>query len=313
MVRTWTFNSALPNNHTGATSPILHWGSGIRTLHRIQSVALLLADQIHLAHISLADQLDLIEAAGSHLDISNLDGVGAVRAAEISHAGRLQRRHAIGTGDDEQIGIAVVGGLRIDQGDLAGGGILGQRLLAQFSGGRALTTAFALGEEALSIGRAGHSPQLASQFFFCCGNSFVSGCSSAVCLDRRRVWRARRNGPRVVVSYLGQALVCEVGIGIRRGTQGIVEGITLAGHGGGAVSTNIGEELGLAKGAFGFGLGCGIGLLAAVATAARAVDSKEVLELLREGTVARGGLAGRHRGTGKESLLAVERRGRRGG
>jgi hypothetical protein len=59
------------------------------TLHGIQPTRFFLSHQVHLADIALSDQFDLVEAAGTNLDVADLDRVGAVRSAECDRLANL--------------------------------------------------------------------------------------------------------------------------------------------------------------------------------------------------------------------------------
>src|SRR6478735_4896109 len=59
--------------------------TGGHTLHGIKPAALLLPYEVHLSNISLSNKLDLVKAGGANFNISNLDRIGTIGAAE-SHA-----------------------------------------------------------------------------------------------------------------------------------------------------------------------------------------------------------------------------------
>lgn len=80
----------------------------IHTLHGIQPTALLLPHEIHLAHISLANQLDLVEAGRAYFDVPHFNGIRAVRPPEryrIEQVRRLQGSEPILCGHGEGTGV----------------------------------------------------------------------------------------------------------------------------------------------------------------------------------------------------------------
>jgi hypothetical protein len=79
----------------------------VLTLHGVQPRALLLAHQVYLSNIALADQLDLVEATGPDFDIAYLDAVAAVSPTEGGRTSDLARARNARHG--EQIGGAAHG------------------------------------------------------------------------------------------------------------------------------------------------------------------------------------------------------------
>lgn len=273
-----------------------------RTLHGIQPATLLLLDEIDLAHVSLANQFDLVETRRADLDIPDLDGVGTVRPPERQRrpARRRQRRQAIAVRHAQRHVVAIALGL--DQAQRAVIPVLYERLLAQFRRGRTLAAPLALGKETLGIWRASHPPQLPSQLLLGGGGGLLCRAAvGAVDLELGRIGRRWGHGALVVVAEGGRALVGKVGVRVRGRAQGLVERVALAGGGGAAEAADGGEELGLAEGGLVIVLGVeeqavavlggGCGALFAV----EAGDAEEVLQLLGEMAVAIGGFGGGHR------------------
>lgn len=192
------------------------------TFHGIQPSTLLLSYQIYLAHITLADQFDLVKAARPNLNIPNLDAVTAVCPSESHTISYLARTQPVNPWYWQ--GILAILRQRLDHAERTGVAVRAHsvrhlRWAFRFCCARPAVTAsaLALAEYALRIGRTGYSSQLPRQLFFpaCCRHVArflrITSLGCNFWRLRRIRWR-RRHATVIVMSDTWKPLMLEVWI-----------------------------------------------------------------------------------------------------
>ena len=86
--------------------------------------------------------------------------------------------------------------------------------------------------------------------------------------------------------------MCKIRVGMCGGADTLLQHVPLTCNSRRSIAAYAGEELGLSKGGFALRFGRAVPLLVPLTIATQAVDSEEVLQFLREVTVAIEGLVG---------------------